>query len=375
MDSIINKSPNKIRSISCSTVRCNQRIYIHCCLSRFSLVVEREVYAEDIVGHSRRINQQTVESIQVRARTLRTVHRGLWPTWETWLYEVLHLSWTREGKGLVCLQSNKHIVRVHIHVSWLVKSFQCASSWTTSVGNVRWCRCRCGSGSGSRSWLRSRSIRPADWRLPTAAIPSLNLAWNTSRWATKTSITSLISNDESITTLRNTYTIIIRSISRSSAASAHSSWWASLTRSRTSYTSFSWIKVLASIAGNRLENKLLTNSKCIFIVSCRAVTTIDFSFVDSVQGADCASTLENELIGGTWELADSTTAQTKSTDTDTFSIRDDLVSSTSIAVTIAIQNLVSSALTYTQVSLENFAIRTFTASYSIIDHCSRTNWA
>ena len=72
-------------------------------------------------------------------------------------------------------------------------------------------------------------------------------------------------------------------------------------------------------------------------------------------------------------MADSTTAQTKSTDTDTFSIRDDLVSSTSIAVTIAIQNLVSSALTYTQVSLENFAIRTFTASYSIIDHCSRTN--
>lgn len=168
MDSIINKSPNKIRSISCSTIRCNQRIYIHCCLSRFSLVVEREVYTEDIVGHSRRINQQTVESIQVRACTLRTVHRWLWTTWETWFYEVLHLSWGREGKGLVRLQSNKHIVRVHIYISWLVKSFQCASSWITSIGSVRWCRC----GSRGGSWLRSRSIRLADWRLPTAAISS-----------------------------------------------------------------------------------------------------------------------------------------------------------------------------------------------------------
>jgi len=126
--------------LTSSWVDCSQRIYIYCSLAGSSLVIIWKVYCKRAIWHSRWIDQKTIESIQIRASSLRAVNCRFWSTWETCFQEILHLSWAWEGKGWIRFQSNEHVVCIDIHVSWLVKRSQVidtsSTSWWAAI--VRW---------------------------------------------------------------------------------------------------------------------------------------------------------------------------------------------------------------------------------------------
>jgi hypothetical protein len=92
--------------------------------------------------------------------------------------------------------------------------------------------------------------------------------------------------------------------------------------------------------------------------------------VDSVEGADSALALEDELVAGTGEGADSTSVLGVSSSTDALTVRDNLVGTTTVAVTVGVQQLVSLALAGAEVALEGLAGRTGAAIVTVVDHGS-----
>ena len=94
------------------------------------------------------------------------------------------------------------------------------------------------------------------------------------------------------------------------------------------------IEVLTVSTLDGFQDKFLTNSEVIFVVASGAATSVDFSLIDGVEGTNSASSLEGELVGSTRESTNSTTIQGISSGTDTLSIGDDLVGSTSVTVSI-----------------------------------------
>ena len=79
---------------------------------RLALVVEGEVGGELAVGHAGRVDQQTVEDVQVGRVALRAVDCRLGSGGEGALHEALHLGGVGEGEGGVRLQRNEDVVRV-----------------------------------------------------------------------------------------------------------------------------------------------------------------------------------------------------------------------------------------------------------------------
>ena len=69
----------------------------------------------------------------------------------------------------------------------------------------------------------------------------------------------------------------------------------------------------------------MTDSKVIFIESSGTITSVDFSFIDSVKRADGTSSLERELVRSARKSTDSATVQGISCFADASAIRDDLI--------------------------------------------------
>ena len=153
--SINNKSFNKISSNPC--ILC-----FACCLgsidgqgidadsrsSSFSLVVEGKVNLKLGIRHSRRVDEQAIEKVQVGRCPLSAVDSGLRAAWEGGLQERLHLGGVGKGESGAGLESDEDVVGVDVDCSDLR---QCGRSGSN---NWRICVC-CGIGrrsdrSGSR---------------------------------------------------------------------------------------------------------------------------------------------------------------------------------------------------------------------------------
>lgn len=124
---------------------------------------------------------------------------------------------------------------------------------------------------------------------------------------------------------------------------------------------------MSSIAGDGFEHQLLANSIGILVVASGTVAPVYLWFVDGVQRANCTSSLENELVAGTGQLADSTAAQSVSSDAHALAVGDHLVGSTGVAVSIGVKNLVTSALAGTHGSLQHFAGRALASAQTVVD--------
>ena len=103
------------------------------------------------------------------------------------------------------------------------------------------------------------------------------------------------------------------------------------------------------------EDQLLADAICIFVVAIRAITTLDLWFVNSVKRADSASTLEDELVAAARKLANSAAAHRISADTDASVVGDDLIGTARVAVSVGIEDLVTSALAHAEAALQDFA--------------------
>lgn len=103
-------------------------------------------------------------------------------------------------------------------------------------------------------------------------------------------------------------------------------------------------------------------------MSTRAVTTVDFSFVDGVEGANCTTSLERELTSCTSKSANAATVSGVAILADALNTRDDLVGCAGIAVAVAVKKFVALALTDAERTLKNFALRTSARVSSDDDH-------
>jgi hypothetical protein len=130
---------------------------------------------------------------------------------------------------------------------------------------------------------------------------------------------------------------------------------------------------LASTAVDGSEHQLLANSVGILVEASGAIAALDFRFVDGVQGANGTSSLEDELVASASELANSAAAHGVSSDANAFVVGDDLVSTTGVAVSVLVEDLVNSALAHTNAALKNSTRRASAATSSIVDQSFRTN--
>lgn len=88
----------------------------------------------------------------------------------------------------------------------------------------------------------------------------------------------------------------------------------------------------------------MADSVGVLVVAGGAAASADLCVVDCVEWAGGACSLEHELVGIAGEDADSAAAQGVAVGADTFSVGDHLVVATSIAVALAVQELISFAL-------------------------------
>lgn len=113
------------------------------------MIVEGEVNLKLSIWHSRWVDKQTIEEIEVGRCPLSTVNSRFGTTGERSLQEGLHLSRVGEGESGASLEGDEDIVGVDVGCSNLG---QCSSSW-----NHHW-SIGIGGCVGRRSdWDHSRS--------------------------------------------------------------------------------------------------------------------------------------------------------------------------------------------------------------------------
>lgn len=115
------------------------------------------------------------------------------------------------------------------------------------------------------------------------------------------------------------------------------------------------------------QDDLGTDTEVVLVEASRASATVDFGLEDGVEGADSASSHEGEVAVGAGKGANTAAVDGIAGLADALSVGDDLVGSTSEAVSIGVSDFVSLALTDAGGSLENFALRTYAAVISVVD--------
>lgn len=287
---VIVSSPTRV-------ARC-ERIYFYGDSPTLWLVVVAEVNAEGWVGNSWRVNQQTVESIQIGTCSLWAIDCWLLSRSKVSFDETLHFCRSWESEGWIGLQGNEHIVGIDGSGSWLIKSSQVAdSSWVNTGSWIAWwCRrswrsywCRC-------NWCRCGCVINTDWRLSWAAPVVLDSAADAASWVGQSSITSLTSQNEAISTSRLAHSICISWVSISGAGKTLGGWFASFARARAGNTSWVAIKILSCSAIDRFKYKLLAYSIGIFVVTSGAGASIDLWIENCVERTSGTASLIHELV-------------------------------------------------------------------------------
>lgn len=132
---------------------------------------------------------------------------------------------------------------------------------------------------------------------------------------------------------------------------------------------------MASWAIDRFQDQLLTNTIKILVASAGAIASVDFSLVDGVERAHCASALEGELSGLAGQSANSAAVLGVALFAGTLRTNNDLVSSAGVAIAVAVEEFVALTLTHAKSPLKSFSLRAPTRVSSNHDHGLRANRA
>ena len=247
---------------------------------------------------------------------------------EVGLDEGLHLGGVGESESGVGPQGYEHVVGVDVDLAHLGQR----------------------SRAGWRLIRRSRnnghngSDPGAHRRLPTAGVVGLNPACLTSSIGTTASVTGLIPNNQTVSTLRLADSVTIGLVAVLLARGTDICGGASLAGSLARDTSLGGVEVLSSGAVDRPQLKLLTDTVGILVVTLRTDTAIGDGAELGVEGTLGASSLEGELSTAAAKLANSTGAEPEASPADAPTVGDDLVESTGVAVTVSIDEFVTLAL-------------------------------
>lgn len=109
---------------------------------------------------------------------------------------------------------------------------------------------------------------------------------------------------------------------------------------------------------DRFQDQFLAHSIKILVLSTGTVASVDFCFVDGVERANGASSLEGELSTEAGQGTNSTTIFGVSFLAATLIASDDLVSSTGEAIALTVQQFITLTLTHAKRTLKSLSLRT-----------------
>jgi hypothetical protein len=330
--------------------------------ARLALVAEAEVDVEQLVGHARGVDHQTVEGVQLRARPLRTVHRRTGAARKLRLDEPLAFLSRRERERHPRLQGYEQVVRVYRHVARLVQRShrgRVGGAWSGRVGR--------GGRVGDRGRGSGGGGGPADGGLPGAGVAGLYLAVAAAGGVGVPSITGLPADDESIAALHDADAQGVGRVPGGGAGGALVGGGAGLAGAGAGEAAVGGVEVLSCGAVDGPEHHLGADPEVVLVVAVGTAAAADLRLVNGVQGAARAPALEVELARGAGQHADATAVEGVPQRADALPVRKHLVVPTRIAVPVAVQQLVRLTLAQAARTLQHLPLGAPAPAAAVVD--------